>query len=102
MVSGRSVDKGESMRKLIFLSPKSLSTNSRNSRPLSPTSEMTFTSASEPLAIMPRRIDFPTPLPAKIPILCPTPMGTKQSIDLIPEAKGSLILDLDKGLGGSA
>ena len=37
---------------------------------------MTLTSASAWLAIIPSKVDFPTPEPAKIPIRCPRPHGS--------------------------
>ena len=43
---------------------------------------MTLTSASAWLAIMPRRVDLPTPLPAKMPRRWPRPHGTKVSSGL--------------------
>ena len=53
------------------------SRNSRTSRPRSPINAMTFTSDSARLAIMPSKVDLPTPLPAKMPRRCPRPRGER-------------------------
>ena len=50
---------------------------------------------------MPSKIDLPTPLPAKIPILWPVPIGIKLSMDLIPVVKGDFMRERERGLGGS-
>ena len=78
-------------------SPRSFSTNSRISRPRSPTRAITLISAFTFLAIMPIKVDFPTPEPAKIPIRCPFPMVFKPSIALMPKCSLSLIGGLSKG-----
>ena len=51
--------------------PSTRSVNSRSSRPRSPTSAMTTTSASIPRANLARSEDFPTPDPANSPIRWP-------------------------------
>ena len=53
--------------------------NSRTSRPRSPTSAITLTSALVERAIMPSSEDLPTPEPAKMPRRCPRPQGTRPS-----------------------
>ena len=65
-------------------SPKSFSRKSLTSRPRSPIRAMTFISASVFLAIIPIRVLFPTPLPARIPRRCPLPTVIKPSIAFIP------------------
>nr|CAA39531.1 unnamed protein product [Bacillus subtilis subsp. subtilis str. 168] len=80
--------------------PRSFSINSRTSRPRSPTSAMTFKSASVCLAIIPIKVLFPTPLPAKIPIRWPLPTVSKLSIDLTPTPIFSRIGGRFIGLGG--
>jgi hypothetical protein len=49
--------------------PRFFSTNSRTSRPRSPMSPITFTSAFVNRAIMPMRMLFPTPDPERFPFL---------------------------------
>src|SRR3972149_4096304 len=86
-----------------FLNDSSLkhfSINSRTSRPRSPIRAITFTSASEFLAIIPINVLFPTPLPAKIPNRCPLPQVNNPSITLSPVFIGSFIRFLFKGSGG--
>ncbi len=63
--------------------------NSRTSLPLSPIRPMTFTFASVCRAIMPRSTLFPTPEPAKIPILCPFPQVRRPLMLLTPRSRGS-------------
>ena len=53
--------------------PRSRSTNSRTSRPRSPISPTTITSAFACRAIMPSSTDLPTPGPAITPTRCPSP-----------------------------
>ena len=53
--------------------------NSRTSRPRSPTSAITFTSALVDRAIIPISEDLPTPEPAKMPRRWPRPHGTSVS-----------------------
>ena len=64
------------------------SMNSRTSRPRSPTSPTIVASKAPDVANMPRRVDFPTPDPAKMPSLCPSHIGVKRSIALTPVNTG--------------
>ncbi len=82
------------------VSSKSFSRNSRTSRPRSPISAMTLTSASAWLAIMPSRVDLPTPLPAKIPRRWPRPHGIKVSMALMPVRKQCWMRWRFSGCGG--
>ena len=82
-------------------SPRSFSIKSSTSLPLSPIKAITLISASAYLAIIPRVVLFPTPLPAKIPTLCPSPQVRNPSIALIPVGIICLIRLLFKGSGGS-
>jgi len=81
-------------------SPRSLSMNSLTSLPRSPMRASTLTSAVVFRAIIPRSVLFPTPLPAKIPILWPLPTVMRPSIDRMPTGRGSFILRLFRGFGG--
>jgi DNA topoisomerase-1 len=81
-------------------SARSLSIKSLTSRPLSPISAITFRSAFVFLAIIPKRVLLPTPLPEKMPILCPFPTVSKPSSALMPRGRGWFILFLFKGCGG--
>ena len=74
--------------------PRSRSMNSRTSRPRSPIRTTTLMSASVDLAIWPSRVLLPTPLPAKIPNLCPFAQVSSPSMARTPVARGSLILGL--------
>ncbi len=58
--------------------PSASSRNSTTSRPRSPTSAITFTSASVCRAICPISVDLPTPEPAKSPRRCPSPDGQQR------------------------
>ena len=69
-----------------------------NSRPLSPISATTTTSASVLLVIIERRTDLPTPEPATIPTLCPRPRVNKALMFLIPTSKTSVMACLSNGL----
>ena len=80
--------------------PRSLSMKSNTSLPLSPIKAITLTSASAVLAIIPNVVLLPTPLPAKIPILCPSPHVINPSIALIPVGIIFFILFLFIGSGG--
>ena len=80
--------------------PKSFSINSRTSRPRSPTKATTTTSASDPRAIIPIRVDLPTPEPANKPRRWPRPSGTKASMARTPVAKVVLIRCRRNGWGG--
>ena len=79
--------------------PKSCCKNSFNSRPRSPTNANTLISAEEFLANIPNKVDLPTPLPAKIPIRCPRPIGTKVSIARTDVSKGRSITGRLKASG---
>ena len=81
--------------------PRSFSMNSRTSRPRSPTRATTTTSASEPRVTMPMRVDFPTPDPAKSPILWPRPKGIRESMARTPVRKGWVMRLRFSGCGGS-
>lgn len=83
-------------------SPKSLSMNSRTSLPRSPISAMTLISALVFLANIPINVDFPTPEPAKIPILCPLPTVIIPSTAFTPRGNTWSIIALDIGSGGAA
>ena len=69
-----------------------------NSRPLSPISATTTTSASVLFVIIERRTDLPTPEPATIPTLCPRPRVNRALIFLMPTSKTSLMAFRSKGL----
>ena len=58
-----------------------------NSRPLSPISPTTITSASALRVIILNKTDLPTPEPAIIPILWPRPIEVMAFILLIPTSK---------------
>ncbi|OQA13739.1 MAG: hypothetical protein BWY62_01263 [Firmicutes bacterium ADurb.Bin356] len=79
---------------------KSFSRKERTSRPRSPISTITFTSAVAFFAIIPKRVLLPTPLPAKMPILCPMPSVNSESIAFTPSGSTSLIGARFSGLGG--
>ena len=82
--------------------PRSFSMNSRTSRPRSPIRPTTTTSAAQPRAIMPRRVDLPTPEPAKRPSRWPRPAGMKVSIARTPVGSASRIRCRRRGCGGVA
>ena len=71
-------------------SPRSLSINSRTSRPRSPMRAITLTSASVFRDIIPKSTDFPTPDPAMIPTLWPRPIVNRPSRERIPSVMGFL------------
>ncbi len=73
-----------------------------SSRPRSPTSPTTLTSADDDLQIMPRRVLFPTPAPAKMPTRCPTPRVRSPSMTRTPVANGTQTGFLANGGGGGA
>ena len=83
-------------------SPRSLSTNSLTSRPRSPISAMTLISACVFRANIPKRVLFPTPEPAKIPIRCPFPTVIRPSTAFTPSGRTSSIIFLLIGSGGWA
>ena len=74
--------------------------NSLTSLPRSPISAITFISAKVFLAIIPSKVDLPTPEPANIPILCPLPQVKNPSIAFTPSGSGSVIFVLESGFGG--
>ena len=78
-------------------SPKSFCMNSRTSRPRSPTRAITLMSAFTFLAIMPIRVDLPTPEPAKMPIRCPLPMVIRLSMAFTPNSIRSRMGGRDMG-----
>ena len=84
------------------LAPSVSSRNSRTSRPRSPTRAITTTSKSGAFASIARSDDFPTPEPAKIPILCPAQSGVKRSTTRIPVLTGVLTRARFSAGGGSA
>ena len=80
--------------------PKESSTNSLTSRPRSPISATTLTSASEFLAIIPKSVLLPTPEPANKPSLCPQPIVIQPSIARTPVENISVIIGRSNGPGG--
>ena len=76
--------------------------NSRTSRPRSPSSAMTLTSACAWRAIMPSSVLLPTPEPAKMPTRWPRPMVSRPSMARTPVSSGRSIASRSSGLGGSA
>src|SRR4051794_16918278 len=83
-------------------SPRSRSTNSRTSRPRSPTRQMTLTSALVERAIIPSSEDLPTPEPAKMPSRWPRPTGTNASSARTPSSRRVSIGVRESGDGGAA
>lgn len=75
--------------------------NSRTSRPRSPTSAITFTSACAPRAIIPSSVLLPTPDGAKMPTRWPTPSVISPSITRTPVGNGVSISLRASGFGGS-
>ena len=71
------------------------------SLPLSPTSAITFTSASILREIMPMSVLLPTPLPENIPILWPLPQVSSESIAFTPIVTGSFIWGRSNGFDGA-
>ena len=63
-----------------------------------------MTTASKPLeaAIMPSKVDLPTPEPAKMPIRWPWQSGVKMSITRTPLFNGVLTRSRHSAGGGSA
>ncbi|MNJ55014.1 hypothetical protein D3C77_504850 [compost metagenome] len=64
--------------------PKSFSIKSSTSRPRSPTSAITLTSADVLRAIIPISVLLPTPEPANMPTRWPLPIVRRPSIALTP------------------
>ena len=83
-------------------SPRSLSINSRTSRPRSPTRQITLTSAVVLRAIMPRTVLLPTPDPAKMPMRWPLPIVSSPSMARMPRLTGSVIRRRVSASGGAA
>ena len=83
-------------------SPRSRSMNSRTSRPRSPTSAITLTSAVVDRAIIPSSDDLPTPEPAKMPRRWPRPQGTSVSSARTPRPTRSVIRGRVSASGGGA
>ena len=79
--------------------PSDSSRNSTTSRPRSPTSAMTFTSASVWRAICPSSVDLPTPEPAKSPTRWPSPTVSSASSTRTPSGSGRLTRGRDSGSG---
>ena len=77
------------------------SMNSRTSRPRSPTNPITFMSLWACLATMPSSVDFPTPDPDIMPILCPAPTVRNEFIARTPISKQSLMRLRVTGFGGA-
>ena len=82
--------------------PRSCSRNARTSRPRSPTSASTTTSAAVPRAIMPSSVLLPTPLPPKRPTRWPRPHVSSASIARTPVPSGTLIGCRASGLTAAA
>ena len=76
------------------------STKWPTSRPRSPTSPTTTTSASVKRVIMPRSTDLPTPEPAMIPRRWPQPMLSSELITRTPTSSGSVTGERCSGLSG--
>ncbi len=79
--------------------PSDSSRNSPTSRPRSPTSAITLTSASVWRAICPISVDLPTPEPAKRPTRCPSPTVSSASSARTPSASGRVTRRRDSGSG---
>ena len=82
-------------------SPRSRSIKSSTSRPRSPISAITLTSALVLRAIIPIMVLLPTPLPARIAIRWPFPSVINPSMARIPTETGSQIRRRDNGGGGA-
>ena len=82
--------------------PSELVMKSCTSRPRSPSSAMTLTSACAWRAIMPSSVLLPTPEPAKMPMRWPRPTVSTPSSARTPVAMGSSMGRRSSGLGGSA
>ena len=82
--------------------PRAFLMKSLSSRPRSPISATTLTSAWDERQIMPSRVLLPTPAPAKMPMRCPTPSGSMPSTARIPVAKGCSMARRANGGGGAA
>src|ERR1700722_3165046 len=82
--------------------PNSFSRNARTSRLRSPTSAITLTSASLCRDMAPSKVLLPTPLPPKIPTLCPLPQGSRPSMARMPVTSGFTMCSRSSGWGGAA
>ena len=82
--------------------PSASSRNSPTSRPRSPTSAMTFTSASVWRAICPISVDLPTPEPAKRPTRWPSPTVSSASSARTPSGSGRLTRRARQRIGRGA
>ena len=76
--------------------------NSRSSRPRSPTSPMTLTSATVLRAIMPISVDLPTPEPAMMPTRWPLPRVRQPFMARTPTSMGSQMRGRSMGEGAGA
>ena len=76
--------------------------NSLTSRPRSPTSTITLTSASPPRASIPSSVLLPPPATAKMPTRWPTPAVITVSMARTPVANGASIRLRASGLGDAA
>src|SRR6187455_2521708 len=81
--------------------PRSFSRKPRTSRPRSPTSPSTTTSAAAPRVNMPSSVLLPTPLPPKRPTRWPLPPGT---VERLPQCVHDLSEERrsDRHRGGGA
>jgi hypothetical protein len=82
-------------------SPRSRSMNSFSSRPRSPTSAMTLTSARVLRAIEPSSVLLPTPEPDIMPRRCPRPQVSSPSMARTPSSSGLRMRARRNGLTGS-
>ena len=83
-------------------SPRLSWMNSLTSRPRSPTSTITLTSASPPRASMPSRVLLPPPATAKMPTRWPSPVVITPSIARTPVENGRAISLRVSGFGEAA
>ena len=90
-ISGGSLDVETTITERLRPSSPITSRNSPTSRPRSPTSAITITSAAAPRHIIPSSVLLPTPLPPKIPSLCPRPQVVNASSARMPHPSGSRI-----------
>ena len=81
--------------------PRLSSTNSRTSRPRSPTSTMTLTSDAAPRASIPSSVLLPPPAAAKMPTRWPTPTLSVVSMARTPVGRASWIGVRSIGFGAS-
>ena len=82
--------------------PRSFSMNSRTSRPRSPISANTHTSAEQPLMMLDKSVLLPPPAAAKIPMRCPSPQVSTPSSTRRPREIGLSMILRSMGFGGSA